>query len=151
VVALSGCGQCGGRISEPARCLNGHVVTDEHPVRLDKLAELVADRLAPVLAEQLRLKPTRSTSPIRHRLVDVHEIARITGMSERWTYDHAAELGGVKTGSTKRARWRFDPDKVLARLAARDKQAVGEHAARRPPAPELPTGAELLPVKGRAA
>jgi hypothetical protein len=157
---VSACGQCGARISEPARCLNGHAISDgPPPVQIDKLAELVAERLAPLLADRLGLRSPSDDSPnhpvpqngaVPAVLVDVHEIARITGMSERWAYEHAAEIGGVKAGKSKRARWRFDPDRALALLAARNGQpvtAVASNSERR----ELPGDAPLLPVKGRAA
>jgi hypothetical protein len=121
-------------------------------VKIDQLAELVAERLAPLLADQLPVESPRQEVARRpDGLVGIREIARITGMSERWAYDHAREIGGVKTGNTKRARWRFDPDTTLARLAARDDQTVGEGRAPRAPVRELPTDVELLPVKGRAA
>jgi hypothetical protein len=73
-------------------------------------------------------------------------------MSERWAYDHASEIGGVKAGTTKRARWRFDPARALALLAERQggSQPPREDTAlaeRR----ELPRDVELLPVKRRAA
>jgi hypothetical protein len=132
--------------------LNGHAVGDQPAVPLDRLAELVAQRLAPLLAEQL--PPDRVLAgEDAHRgegLVDIHEIARITGMSERWAYAHAREIGGVKAGDTKRARWRFDPGRALVLLAERN----GEPATERGPRPErreLSGDAPLLPVRGRAA
>jgi hypothetical protein len=133
-------------------------------VQIEQLADLVAERLAPLLAGRLNNHPVPQdgTSDVHREqsvpqnggglaaLVDVHEIARITHMSERWVYDHATAIGGVKAGQTKRARWRFDPARALALLAERN----GELATERGPQPErreLSGDAPLLPVRGKAA
>src|SRR5215208_1064828 len=143
--------KCGSPVTDPAHCSEGHPQPFRPPVQVEQLADLVAERLAPRLMEalddRLGLMSSRGDAPT---LVDVHEIARLTGMSERWAYDHARQIGGVKLGDTKRARWRFDPNKALALLAERYGEptpAATPRLERR----ELPGDAPLLPVRGRAA
>jgi hypothetical protein len=87
--------------------------------------------------------------PETGQLVDVNTVARTTGMSVRWVYDHADELGAIKAGDGPRPRLRFDPSLVRARLDERN----GDDSPPQQPAPapwRLPP-AELLPVKDRAA
>jgi hypothetical protein len=116
------------------------------------IAQEVRSQLRELLAEEFRVAEAAVAGRREPgALVDVHEIARITGMSERWAYDHAREIGGVKAGGTKRARWRFDPERALALLAERERDAPGESATKLERR-ELPSGeVELLPVRGRAA
>lgn len=144
--------ECGARISEPARCLQGHAQPDRPPVQLEGLAKLIAQELRSMLTEEFRIAaaamPGRSDPAA---LIDVHEMARAAGMSERWVYDHASEIGGVKAGGTKRARWRFDRERALALLAERQEGAPAPQSAVEPERRELPGDVPLLPVRGRAA
>jgi hypothetical protein len=145
--------KCGARVSEPARCLNGHVQPEAPPVQLEGIAELIAQSIKATLADEFRVAAAaKAARPDPEELVDVHEMARAAGMSPSWVYDHALELGGVKAGGTKRARWRFDRERALARLAEREEgaEARGPQDPAPPPGRELLTDVDLLPVKGRA-
>lgn len=149
------CGQCGAAVGEPARCRNGH------PQPLDTLGRLAAllgenvdyDLLADKVAERLRgfvpdLVAQVPADP--DTLVSAAELARLTGMSTRWVYDHKQELGVIPAGKGARPRLRFDPALARARLAARDGE--GEEPARAAPtARPLQGKVPLLDVKGRAA
>jgi len=75
----------------------------------DQLLDTLADRLADRLAERLRV-PERQEG-----LVDAREIARLTGKTRRWVYEHARELGAVPLGTGSRPRLGFSPD-VIAQL-----------------------------------
>jgi hypothetical protein len=142
--------KCGAPVEEPARCLNGHAQVSADP--LNRLADLVADRLADRIAERLDriaagFAAVSVTEPAG--LVDANEIARVTGMSPRWVYDHADVLGVIRAGNGDRPRLRFDPVLVRARM---EQHNVGGSPA--PPSPATPQripAAELLPVKDRAA
>jgi hypothetical protein len=144
------CKRCGGPVDEPARCTNGHRQPSEP---YDRLAELLGehidyDRLAELVAAKLRglVVDMAAQVPEPGRLVDANAIARLTGMSQRWVYDHADEIGAVRAGDGTRPRLRFDPTLVRARLDQRNGNAPESKA---PPPRRLPA-APLLPVKGTA-
>jgi hypothetical protein len=122
-----------------------------HPHDLQVLAELVAVRLAELIAER--------QTPDAGLLVTAVDIARRFGMTAEWVREHGAELGGFRLGSGSRPRWRFDPQRVAEALEQRAACAPGrgsgppdlpapaqEPARRRRPAP---TRARLLPIRGR--
>jgi hypothetical protein len=73
---------------------------------VDLLAGRVAERLAPLLNSEASGQP--------EGLVDAHEIARRTGRSRWWVYEHAGELGAVRLGAGPRARLGFWPARVEA-------------------------------------
>lgn len=83
-------------------------------VSLDTLAgdelqlDLLADRLADRLAIRLSLATGRPEA-----LIDASEVARITGKTRSWVYDHAGDLGAVRLGSGLRPRLGFFPARVL--------------------------------------
>jgi|HubBroStandDraft_6_1064221.scaffolds.fasta_scaffold50649_2 hypothetical protein len=92
----------------------------------DRLLDTLADRLADRLIE-------RFSAPERQEgLVDAREIARLTGKTRRWVYEHARELGAVPLGTGSRPRLGFSPD-VIAQLKAAPKEPIA------PPVP-LRTG-----------
>jgi DNA-binding Lrp family transcriptional regulator len=77
-------------------------------------------------------------------LVDAAEIARRFGLSRETVYDRADELGAVRIGSGPRARLRFDPQAVAARL-----RAPAEAEVRRTrPSRRTRSTSPLLPVRG---
>lgn len=82
----------------------------EGELRLDpESIDAIARRLAELLAPP---EPARS----RAQLVSAEEVARSWGISRRWVYDHADELGARRLGGGQRPRLRFDPDEVAERL-----------------------------------
>jgi hypothetical protein len=147
------CRRCGGPMDEPARCTNGHPQpTDPY----DRLAELLGehinyDRLAGLVAARLRrfVSDLAAQAPEPGQLVDANTIARLIGMSPRWVYDHADELGAIRAGDGTRPRLRFGPGLVRARLEQRNgsqpEPPAPAHASRRL------RPAELLPVRNRTA
>lgn len=152
--AVRKCPQCRGRVTEPARCINGHDQADDPYDRLaailgehidyDRLAELVAARLHAFVTDLAAQVPEPG------QLVDARAIARMTGKRREWVYRHREQLGGVPLGTGPRPRWGFDPDLVRARLEQRNGDATAPQAPNTPP-PRQPPPAELLPVKDRAA
>ena len=92
---------------------------------LERLADLIAVRLAPML--------TSGGSG----LVDAATLAGLLGVSRRTVYARAEELGAVRIGTGPRARMRFDADRA--------REALG----RAPHAPPPPRRARQ--AKGSAA
>ena len=68
--------------------------------------ELLADRLAELLAPKLARRP----------LVDAGTLAKLIGTKREWVYEHAAELGARRLGDGPKARLRFDVDEAIAAL-----------------------------------
>ena len=99
------------------------------------------------LSEQVAELAAQAPEP--GQLVDAHAISVLTGMSERWVYDHADDLGAIRAGGGVRPRLRFDPDLVRAKLAQRNGDVPSPQAPA--PTPRRLPPAELLPVKGRTA
>ncbi len=102
---------------------------------LDRLAELIADRVAARLGG---LTPGRSQP---EPLVDAAEIARLHGKTRSWVYEHAGELGAVRLGSGPRPRLAFS--RARRRTAREGRQAYGR------PTPE-DFSASAPPRAGRA-
>lgn len=81
--------------------------------------EAIAQRVVELLEESREPAPS---------LVDAAELARRLGVSRAWVYEHAAKLEPIRLGDSAAPRIRFDVERVLAILAARN-------AAPAPPAP----------------
>jgi predicted DNA-binding transcriptional regulator AlpA len=137
-----------------------HAVTSGGPVAPDPLALLRAvedllDALADQLAERLVDRLDAVSQLPSERLVDAREIARTTGRSRAWVYEHAGELGAVRLGSGSRPRLGFSPSRVAAYVqAASEPRAptplpIRSQPRRRGRARRTQTGVELLPVKDR--
>jgi hypothetical protein len=76
------------------------------PESIEAVAQRVAELVAAATAEP-DSRPERITA---------EEVSRWWGVSRRWVYDHAEELGAQRLGSGRRPRLRFDPDEVEERL-----------------------------------
>lgn len=120
-----------------------------HPDDLERLAELVADRLV----ERLERRPFGHAS--RSELVTATEIAQRFGVSAEFVRDHADELGVVRIGTGPRPRLRFDPVNAAEWLAARypGNGSPTPDPARRLAKPlrarrSTGSGRPLLPVEG---
>ena len=91
-----------------ATALSGRDPAEYDDAALDRLADLLAERLAVRLSG---LAPARSES-----LVDAAEIARFHAKTRSWVYEHAADLGAVRLGSGPRPRLAFSPTRVAELL-----------------------------------
>jgi hypothetical protein len=116
--------QRGAREQGRRLALACELVDDDRP--LDALVDRLAARLSAV-----------EPSPA---LLDTREVARRTGKTRRWVYDHVRELGAVPLGSGPRPRLGFSPD-VIAQLKAAPQPAAGT--------PELPL--RVTPRRRRGA
>ena len=123
------------------------------PVSRDTLAgderhlDLLADRLADRLAARFSLATGRPEA-----LIDASEVARITGKTRSWVYDHAGDLGAVRLGSGRRPRLGFFPARVLEHFEKvadpppRPMPAYTKPRLRRHPA-HTASGTQLLEVR----
>lgn len=115
--------------------------------------EAIAERAAHHLVGLLDfLEPPSPT--LREALIDASEVARLTGRTRQWVYDHQGELGAIRLGSGPKPRLGFDPQRVLARMERVDDPApLSQLALAKPNRPRrragrTATGAELLRVRG---
>jgi hypothetical protein len=128
-----------------ATALSGRAPADYDDEALDRLADLLAERLG------ARLKGIARAAA--EPLVDATEIARLHGKTRTWVYEHAGELGAVRLGSGPRPRLAFSPTRVVERLEKVDKPATAPlpesspPRARRQRAGLTATGAPLLHVR----
>lgn len=74
---------------------------------LDRLADRLADRVADRLAPWLTQGQGRPEG-----LISASEVARMTGVTRSWVYDHAGDLGAVPLGSGSKPRLGFHPARV---------------------------------------
>jgi hypothetical protein len=135
---------------------------------LDEFAQRLADKLAPLLIERLAGRPGLTREQLAERLggpaaeepeglVDTREIARRTGRSRWWVYEHAGELGAVRLGAGSRPRLGFWPSRVdeYLQAGAELRQPLSAPARptpqRRRRARRTSTGVELLPIRGHDA
>lgn len=122
----------------------------------------------PLLIERLteRLEATREQLAERlsgpggeqpEALVDAREIARRTGRSRWWVYEHAGELSAVRLGAGSKPRLGFWPSRVdeYPQAATQLRQPIAAPARTRPQRRQrgrhTSTGAEPLPIQRRDA
>lgn len=106
--------------------------------------DAIARRVAEILLEQLR--------PLAGRHVDPNELAEILGVSRKWVYEHADELGARRLVDGPKAPLRFDLQKTLALIdertpgpaGARDDQQPARARRQRRSTAER----DLLPIRG---
>lgn len=85
---------------------------------LDEIAAELAERVAPRIAAELARTSLASEGPEEWRLLDVPEVARRLGRSERWVRDRTkrGDLAHIRLDGGALA---FDPDDVRAFARAR--------------------------------
>jgi hypothetical protein len=126
---------------------------------VDKLADELADRLrgqlAGEVANQVAARLEGLSPGRREPLIDAQEVARRTGRTREWVYDHQGELGAIRLGSGPKPRLGFDPARVLAHMERVDDPTpvtmppVAQPSRRqRQRADRTAAGAELLRVRG---
>ncbi|WP_249021055.1 hypothetical protein [Conexibacter sp. S30A1] len=105
--------------------------------QLERLADLIADRLAARAAGEL---------------IDASELARRLGRSRDFVYAHGERLGAVRLGDGDRPRLAFRWPQVLDKLDGTERQRQPAPVApRRRRREQLPQTAPLLPIKSGAA
>jgi len=117
---------------------------DPHAPTVAELSPRCIEAIAARVIELLH----EHTRDLQHpeSLIDVAELARRTGLSRTWIYEHARELGAIRLGDGPKARLRFNPDTVK-RLLEREPPPRVEPAPARRRRPIRPmTNIELLPI-----
>ncbi|MGA2453638.1 MAG: hypothetical protein ABSG93_08985 [Solirubrobacteraceae bacterium] len=115
--------------------------------------EAIAERAAHHLVELLD-RPERFFPGRREALIDAQEVARLTGRTREWVYDHQGELGAIRLGPGPKPRLGFDPARVLAHMERVADPTpltippVAKPRRRRQRADRTAAGAELLRVRG---
>lgn len=77
--------------------------------------EALGERLAELIVAQ---QPVPQVEPLPARLLSAAEVSKWWGLSRRWVYNHADQLGARRLGAGARPRLRFDPEEVTERLGA---------------------------------
>jgi hypothetical protein len=117
----------------------------EGELRLDpESIEALAHRLAELLAPREPLRPGT-------QLITAEEVAQWWGISRRWIYDHADDLGARRLGAGRRPRLRFDPDEVAERLGEIGAIDGGVEDRRRSTSMRVDCGSNSLSARSRAS
>jgi hypothetical protein len=106
---------------------------------LGELAEAVAARVVELLERQER----RSA----RGLATAADVAEQLGVHKSWVYAHADELGAIRLGEGRKARLRFDPERVARAVGAMPSERGGGRAGR-PRRHGLPAGVRLIEGRG---
>lgn len=110
--------------------------------RSESLVEAIADRVAERLADIAR-------DPVR--LYDTRAVARMLAVSEDWVREHAAELGAMRVGDSPRGPLRFDCAKVLTAIEHRRVGQTEAARSARGAGPGRSRGVRLLPLPTESA
>ena len=111
------------------------------------IAELSAQCIEAIATRVIELLDEHAQHALHpESLVNVGELARRTGLSRTWIYEHSRELGAIRLGGGPRARLRFNPDTVkrLLEREAPQPKAAPPTRRRRPIRPMTTIG--LLPI-----
>ncbi len=122
---------------------------------IEAIADELAGRLAGQVADQVAARLEGASPGRREALIDAQEVARLTGRTREWVYDHQGELGAIRLGSGPKPRLGFDPARVLALMErVDDPTPVSTPPVAKPSrhrhqrADRTAAGAELLRVRG---
>lgn len=98
---------------------DGNSTTADEVRLAPETIEAVAQRVAELVGAAPDAQDARSER------ITAEDVSRWWGISRRWVYDHAEELGARRMGSGRRPRLRFDPEEVAERLGPPDRAAPG--------------------------
>lgn len=97
-----------------------------------ELTPQTVEQIASRVAQLLHHQPPTQTSPAANPgWMTVKELAQHLKLNPAWVYEHATELGAIRTGTGPKARIRFDLHTVT--------QALKDHQRPPTPAPGTPT------------
>jgi hypothetical protein len=88
---------------------------------VEAIAEATARRVVEIVSPP---------APTTFALLGAGELARELGVSLDYVYAHATELGGMRLGSGRRARIRFDLDRARRALEAPRRPAKASRSTR---------------------
>jgi pyruvate/2-oxoglutarate dehydrogenase complex dihydrolipoamide acyltransferase (E2) component len=113
--------------------------------------EQIATRVAQLIHHQ---PPTQTPAATAPGWMTAKELAQHLKLNPAWVYEHAQELGAIRTGTGPKARIRFDLHTATQALKNHQPQttATAPAAPRRKSTPRLqvyPTDAPLLEIRRR--
>jgi hypothetical protein len=89
-----------------------------------RTVEQIAQRVAQLLRQD-QLRVPAPSAPAPASLLTVKELARHLKLNPAWVYEHASELGAIRTGNGPKARIRFDLETATEALQRGDKKLRG--------------------------
>jgi hypothetical protein len=111
---------------------------DLHPRTVEQIAQRVAQLLRQDQLTTLANPAHQDTS-----LLTVKELARHFKLNPAWVYEHAQELGAIRTGNGPKARMRFNLHTATQALQQHHQPAT-------PPSPARPRSSRLGPYRSDA-
>jgi hypothetical protein len=117
-----------------------------------RTVEQIAQRVAQLLRQD-QLRAPAAPAPAPASLLTVKELARHLKLNPAWVYEHATELGAIRTGNGPKARMRFDL-RTATEALKQHRQGTPAPSTPRPertparPEPYRPD-APLLEIRGR--
>jgi hypothetical protein len=120
-----------------------HIAVDLTPQAIEQ----IAGRVAQLLRHQ---HPPPAVSPApTPTWMTVKELAHHLKLNPAWVYEHAQELGAIRTGTVPKARIRFDLHTATEALKQRQRPAAAVSPRRKPRPAAYPTDAPLLEIRRR--
>jgi hypothetical protein len=102
-----------------------------------ELTPQAVEQIASRVAQLLRHQPPPASSPPAPAWMTAKELAQHLKLNPAYIYEHAEQLGAIRTGSGPKARIRFDPHTAT--------QALKDH--QRQPAPAAATRPRRTPTR----
>lgn len=96
------------------------------PESIEELVTRLAEALGPATAGDDPPPAGRK----EQKMISAEEVSRRWGVSRRWVYEHAGQLGVRRMGEGRRPRLRFDPAEVAERLGAQRQAGRGSDGPR---------------------
>ncbi|HSZ13083.1 MAG TPA: hypothetical protein VK790_03505 [Solirubrobacteraceae bacterium] len=118
-----------------------------------ELTPQAIEQIATRVAQLLRHQPTAKTSPPPAPApgwMTVKELAAHLKLNPAWVYEHAEQLGAIRTGTGPKARIRFDLHTATQALTQQQQQTTHATQPRRKPTrrPDAyPTDTPLLQIR----
>jgi hypothetical protein len=137
-------GRCAHRMRGLAATAARHVAVDLSPQAVEQIAIRVAQLLR---RDQVQRETSAAPS-----WMTAKELAHHLKLNPAWVYEHAEELGAIRTGDGPKARMRFDLHTATQALRRHRKQPATPASggpARTPTPAAYPAGAPLLEVRRR--
>jgi hypothetical protein len=137
-------GRCAHRMRGLAATAARHVAVDLSPQAVEQIAIRVA--------QLLRHERPQSGPSATPTWMTAKELAHHLKLNPAWVYEHAEELGAIRTGDGPKARMRFDLHTATQALRRHQKQSTPVPASgsprRRPQRPGVyPADTPLLQVR----
>jgi hypothetical protein len=117
-----------------------------------ELTPQTVEQIASRVAQLLRHQPLTPASPSAPAWMTAKELAQHLKLNPAWVYEHANELGAIRTGTGPKARIRFNPHTATQALKQHQRQPTQPAPSRRTPTPRpgaYATDAPLLEIRDR--